>query len=76
MGDFEMANIETWGIAGSVSVRVAAPDIERRIRIIVSGARSEGALRLTPEEALVLRDRLADALTKLSIERDAQQVSA
>lgn len=71
-----MANIETWCMAGSVSVRVAAPDIERRIGIIVSGARSEGTLRLTPEEALVLRDRLADALTELSIESDAQQVTA
>ncbi len=71
-----MANIETWCMRGELSVRLAAPELERRIVIKVAGAEHEGSLRLTDQEAINLRDQLADALTKASIERDAQQVSA
>lgn len=71
-----MANIETWCMKGKLSVRLAAPDTERRIVIRLEGTEHEGSLRLTEQEALALRDQLADALTKVSIERDAHQVSA
>lgn len=70
-----MANIETWCCEGKVSVHTAA-DTLRRVVIRVEGSSHNGSLRMTAEEAIALRDQLADALTKLSIERDAQQVSA